>query len=77
LEKESIVMEGGQLTALVPVEGSFVIEPERELVEKAAPWRLRVQLIRNALPHLGLGSSARYKLEQLNDWSRVSPSSVV
>jgi len=76
-EEAPITMEGGQLVALSPVEGSFVIEPVRELGEKSAPWRLRVQLFQDALPHPDLGSSARYRLELLSDWSRVSPALVI
>ncbi|MEW9678671.1 hypothetical protein [Pseudomonas sp. TE50-2] len=71
-----ITMEGGQLIASAPVEGAFVIEPVREFREKVAPWRSHVQLFQDALPHSDLGSSARYRLERLYDWSRVSPALV-
>lgn len=71
-----ITMEGGQLVASAPVEGAFVIEPVREPCEKVAPWRSHIQLFQDALPHSDLGTSARYRLERLYDWSRVSPAIV-
>ena len=75
-ETPPFTIEGGQLTAPDPIEGSFLIEPAREFGEKISPWRLHVQLFQDALPHYGLGGSARYRLEQLSDWSHLSPTHV-
>jgi len=75
-EASPFTIEGGQLTASNPIDGSFLIEPEREFGEKISPWRLHVQLFQDALPHYDLGGGARYRLEQLSDWSHVSPTHV-
>lgn len=69
-------IEYGQLTAPDQFEGSFLVEPAREIGEKKSPWRLHVQFFQNALPHHELGRSARYRLEPLTDWYHLSPTRV-
>jgi hypothetical protein len=59
-----------QLVSSAPLVGVYTVEPELRNGEHSAPWRLRMQFVDRAVPHVALGG-ARYQLPRLPDWACV------
>ncbi|MGO2258641.1 MAG: hypothetical protein ACTH5S_12690 [Hafnia alvei] len=68
----SVSVMDGRLISSVPLNGELFIEPALDTGEKTPPWRRRARFFTRAVPHPTLGESARYRFEQLCDWSTSS-----
>ncbi|HYG91824.1 MAG TPA: hypothetical protein VD978_36870 [Azospirillum sp.] len=69
-DKTTLSVAAGRLRAAAPVDGSYIVEPILIDGEDRPPWSLRLQFVRNALPHPKIGG-ARHRLQRLVDWSGV------
>ncbi len=68
-----ITMAGSiRLASDTSVAGSYLVEPCLLPRESRPPWRLRLQFVDRASPHLKLGG-ARQNLSLLEDWSTAGP----
>lgn len=71
-----ITMAGNiRLVSDTPVAGAYLVEPHLLQRESRPPWRLRLQFVDRAAPHLKLGG-ARQNLSLLEDWSTMGPARV-
>jgi len=87
-DKVRVVSEGehpGELRAVAagrvnlisdaPVAGTFFVEPRLLGRESNSPWRLRLQFVDRAVPHIDLGGARRNR-PLLRDWNATRPESV-
>lgn len=65
-----------RLVSAAPVVGTYFVEPQLLPSESRPPWRLRLQFVDRAAPHLAL-DGARQRLPLLIDWNATRPISVM
>lgn len=74
--KVQIMKAGGiRLVSDAPVTGTYFVEPRLLPRESRPPWRLRLQFVDRAAPHLELGG-ARRNQPPLEDWRASHPARV-
>jgi hypothetical protein len=59
-----------QLVADSSLNGIYTVEPEPHRDERSVPWRLRMQFVDRALPHIAL-EGTRSELPRLSDWTCI------
>lgn len=75
-EVRVIVADPGRLESDAPLTGTYFVEPQLLQRERRPPWRLRLQFVERAAPHLALGGTRRSQM-LLEDWSAMRPARVV
>ena len=64
-----------RLLSETSIAGSYLVEPHLLQRESRPPWRLRLQFVDRAVPHLKLGGK-RKDLSLLEDWNTTGPARV-
>ena len=64
------------LASDAPIAGAYLVEPQLLQHEHRPPWRLRLQFVDRAKPHLKLGKT-RQTLSLLEDWDTIGTTRVI